>query len=106
MKLSVDCYGATKAFPRDEAFGMTSQIRRASVSIAANIAEGYGRETTQSFIHFLRISQGSQKELDTHIILSERIGLITSEATAPLISDIESVGRMLRNLIRSLEAKL
>jgi four helix bundle protein len=106
MKLAVDCYGVTKSFPREEAFGMTSQIRRASVSIAANIAEGYGRESTASFIQFLRISQGSQKELETHIILSERVGLLTAEIASTLLRDVESIGRMLRNLIRSLENKV
>ena len=106
MTLAVDCYAVTKDFPRDEVFGLTAQIKRAAVSIAANIAEGYGRESTPSFIHFLRISQGSLKELETHIMLSERLGFVTAEHTAPIFADIEKGGRMLRNLIRSLEARL
>ena len=105
MQLATDCYAETKLFPREEAFGQTSQIRRAAVSIAANIAEGYGRETTGSFVQFLRVAQGSQKELETHVLLSERVGLFSTDRSAPLLRNIESVGRMLRNLIRSLEAK-
>ena len=105
MKLAEDCYLATKPFPREEAFGQTAQIRRAAVSIPANIAEGYGRETTGSFIQSLRVAQGSQKELETHILLCQRVGLLSEETTTGLLGKIESVGRLLRNLIRSLEAK-
>ncbi len=105
MKLAEDCYSVTKSFPREEAFGQTSQIRRAAVSIPANIAEGYGRDGTASFIQFLRVAQGSQKELETHILLSRRVGLLSEDTATPLLARIESVGRMLRNLIRSLEAK-
>src|SRR3712207_224505 len=61
---------------RNEAFGMTSQIRRSGASIAANIAECHGRENTGSFIQFLRIAQGSTKELETHLLLSQRVGLL------------------------------
>ena len=94
-----------RVFPSEEVFGQTSQIRRAAVSIAANIAEGYGRESTGVFMQFLRVAQGSQKELETHIMLCESVGLLEHSASAPLLCDTESVGRMLRNLIRSLEAR-
>lgn len=93
-------------FPREEAFGQTTQIRRAAVSIVANIAEGYGRESTAGFLQFLRIAQGSQKELETLLLISQDVGLLTEESAAPVLKNVESVGRMLRNLIRSLEAKL
>ena len=105
MTVAVDCYVATKPFPREEQFGLTTQIRRAATSIPADIAEGFGRETTATFIHFLHIAQGSQKELETHVLLAERVGLLTSEAAAPLLRDVESISRMLRNLIRSLLAR-
>ena len=105
MTLAEECYCATKLFPREEAFGQTAQIRGAAVSIPANIAEGYGRESTASFMQFLRIAQGSQKELETHILLSQRVGLLGQDVATGLLLKIESVGRMLRNLIRSLEAK-
>ena len=105
MELVEGCYKATAAFPRDEMFGMTAQIRRASVSIAANIAEGYGRELTGSFIQFLRIAQGSVKELETHWLIAERIRITTTDVTGPLLQMCERLSKMLRNLIRALERK-
>jgi four helix bundle protein len=105
MTLAGECYEATRSFPREEVYGLTSQIRRAAVSIAANIAEGYGRESTSNFIHFLRISQGSQKELETLLLLAMQIGLLTEDAAAKPLAHTESVGRLLRNLIRSLETR-
>jgi four helix bundle protein len=76
MSLAEACYRLTREFPRDELFGLTSQIRRSAASIPANIAEGHGRESTGSFVQSLRIAQGSLKELETHLILAERIGLL------------------------------
>jgi four helix bundle protein len=103
MDLAVACYKATSKFPREERYGMTAQIRRSAASIAANIAEGYGREKTSSFIHFLRISQGSLKELETHLSLAERVEICLATKLAPLFGLCERVSKMLRNLIRSLE---
>ncbi len=103
MELAEASYHATKGFPRDELFGLTSQIRRAAVSIAANIAEGYGREQTRTYIHFLRIAQGSLKELETHFLLSQRIGFLTSEGVEPLLMHCQEIGKMLRALIRILQ---
>jgi four helix bundle protein len=84
---------------------MTSQIRRSSVSIAANIAEGHGRENTGSFIQFLRVAQGSLKELETHLILSERVGLIAEAGVVKLLARADEIGKMLRSMIRSLQQK-
>jgi len=103
MDLAVDCYRATKGFPREETFGLTSQIRRAASSIPANIAEGYGRDSAGHYVNFLRTAQGSLKELETHILLSARIGLLSERENAPLIERSESVGKMLRGLIRSIQ---
>jgi four helix bundle protein len=83
---------------------MISQIRRASVSIPANIAEGYGRDSQGEYVHFLKISQGSLKELETHILLSIRVNLTTSEPANPILEECESLGKMLRSLIRSIQA--
>ncbi|WP_109576005.1 four helix bundle protein [Aminobacter sp. AP02] len=105
VELAVNCYSATKVFPTNEAFGMTAQIRRASTSIAANIAEGHGRESTGSFIQFLRVAQGSLKELETHIILSGRVGLMRDAETRKLLEQSDEIGRMLRSMIRSLQQK-
>jgi four helix bundle protein len=105
MQLAKECYVLTKRFPREEMFGMTSQIRRAAASIPANIAEGNGRENTGEYIQFLRIAQGSLKELETHLILSQQVELTSQEATVPLLTQTESIGKMLRSLIRSLQRK-
>lgn len=79
MNLAEECYRLTKLFPDSEMYGMTSQIRRAAVSVPANIAEGYGREYRQEYIQFLRIAKGSLKELETHLILSARVELAKEE---------------------------
>jgi len=103
MNLAEACYRVTILFPRVELYGMTSQIRRASASIAANVAEGYGRRTRGEYIQFLYIAQGSLKELETHLLLSKRVELASGESISPIMSQCESVGRLLGALIRSLE---
>jgi four helix bundle protein len=103
MDFAVQCYEATKAFPREEMFGLVAQIRRAASSVPANIAEGYGRESTGSYAHFLRTAQGSLKELETHLLLATRVGLVSEAKSEPLIQQSDVVGRMLRGLIRSIE---
>lgn len=105
MALAQDCYRLTVTFPRDEIFGMVAQIGRASVSIPANIAEGHGRESTGAFIQFLRVAQGSAKELETHLLLAERVELTVPGAVGPLLNSCERIGKMLRALIRSLQNK-
>ncbi|MDI6754661.1 MAG: four helix bundle protein, partial [Thermodesulfobacteriota bacterium] len=85
MQLAQECYQFTRQYPKEELFGMTSQIRRASSAIPANIAEGWGREGTREYIQFLRVAQGSLKELETHLILSQRVGLTTQEQVLPLL---------------------
>jgi len=103
MTLAEECYRVTRAFPREELFGLTSQIRRSAASIPANVAEGHGRENTGSFIQFLRIAQGSTKELETHLYLAERVGLLETERLSGLMERCGDVGKMLRSLIRSLQ---
>jgi|SRR5580658_2384045 four helix bundle protein len=103
MKLAVECYQLTRAFPKEEMFGLSSQIRRSAASIPANIAEGHGRENTQSFIQYLRIAQGSLKELETHLLLAERVGLIVKENIEAVLRRCEAIGKMIRLLIRALQ---
>lgn len=105
MNLAVMCYQLTQTFPKEEIFGLTSQIRRASSSIPANIAEGYGRETTPEYTRFLRIAQGSLKELETHLILAIRIQLTAETEMRSVIKHCEQLGKMIRSLIRTLEKK-
>jgi four helix bundle protein len=106
IALSVECYRATSSFPRQEMYGMTSQIRRAATSVAANIAEGHGREHTRTFVQFLRISQGSLKELETHLVIAQQVGLLPSHKHQPLCRTADDLGRMLRSLIRVLEKRV
>jgi four helix bundle protein len=103
MDLAVQCYAWTKDFPKEETFGLVAQIRRAASSVPANIAEGYGRESTGSYAQFLRTAQGSLKELETHLLLATRVGLMPEAKSDPLVQQSDVVGRMLRGLIRSIE---
>ncbi|WP_375328870.1 four helix bundle protein [Microcystis sp. BLCC-F210] len=105
VNLAESCYRLTKTFPKEELYGMTTQIRRASVSIAANIAEGYGRKTRGEYIQFLYIAQGSLKELETHWLISQRVELASPQSVNPILNQCESVGRLLLTLILSLENK-
>jgi four helix bundle protein len=106
LGLAKECYVFTRTFPRDELFGMTSQIRRAAASIPANIAEGNGRETTRDYIRFLRIAQGSLKELETHLILSHEVEIARDEEIRRLLLMTDELGKMIRSLIRNLQQKL
>ena len=105
MALAEQAYRLTARFPKDEVYGMTSQIRRSAVSIAANIAEGHGRENSGSFIQFLRMSQGSLKELETHLLLAERVKLVTMGELEPLLKRCDELGKMVRSLIRSIQRR-
>ncbi|OPZ82579.1 MAG: hypothetical protein BWY77_00096 [bacterium ADurb.Bin431] len=105
MTLAEQCYRLTRAFPKEELFGMTSQIRRASISIPANIAEGWGRMGTQEYIQFLRIAQGSLKELETHLLLTDRIGLARRDQISLLLEICTEIGKMFNGLLGSLKRK-
>jgi four helix bundle protein len=105
MSLAEECYRITKKCPKDEMYGMTSQIRRSAASFPANIAEGYGHETTGLFIQFLRIAKGSLKELETHAMLSERVAFLNAKDVSGVLDRCEPVSKILRNLIRALQAK-
>ncbi|HET9928827.1 MAG TPA: four helix bundle protein [Rubrobacter sp.] len=85
LDLADMCYEVTKAFPKEEVYGMTSQIRRAVTSVPANRAEGHGRENSGEFIQFLRIAQGSLKELETHLLLASRVELARDQDITPVL---------------------
>ncbi len=103
MQIGKACYFLTRSFPKDELYGFTSQIRRAAVSIPANIAEGYGRDSRGEYVQFLRIAQGSLKELETHLLLAIDVQLAENDATEHVLQLCEQTGRMLRSLIRKLQ---
>jgi four helix bundle protein len=105
MALAEASYRLTRGFPKEEMFGLSSQIRRSAASIAANIAEGHGRENTGSFIQSLRIAQGSLKELETHLLLAARVGLLKEAFVEASMGQCEALGKMLRSLIRSLQQR-
>ena len=105
MDLAVTIYDLTKSWPKNELYGLTGQVRRAATSVPANIAEGYGRQNRGSYQQFLKIAQGSLKELETHLLISQRIGLASAEAVKPLMTDSESIGKLLQLLIRKLAAR-
>lgn len=101
--LAVQVYEATEKFPREETYGLTSQIRRAVVSIASNIAEGAGRNSRKEFVRFLAISNGSAYELQTQVIISNKLGLMNDEIMKPLLCLIEEIQKMnygLQNALR------
>lgn len=102
MELATAIYSSTRTWPKEELYGLTSQVRRAATSVPANIAEGYGRENRGSYQQFLRIAQGSLKEMETHLLIAERVGITTGEAIRPVMTMSESVGKLLRLLIRKL----
>jgi four helix bundle protein len=104
IELATSIYKSTRAWPKEEQYSLTQQARRAAVSVPANIAEGYGREARGSYIQFLRISQGSLKELETHLIIARRAGIADDDQVEDLLAQCESVGKLLRLLIRKLDA--
>lgn len=105
VQVSVVCYDVTRAFPSNEQFGLVSQMRRAAVSIASNIAEGAARAGHREFIQYLHISLASASELDTHIEIAKRVGFGNSSDLERLQSRVNSVSRMLQGLIRSVKDK-
>ena len=105
MDLVVLVYRHTTAFPRHEMFGLTNQLRRAGVSIPSNIAEGQGRRTTAEFLHFLSIANGSLQEVETQILVAERLQYLTEKQRNELLALSAEVGRLTSGLVRSLENK-
>ncbi len=103
MRIAENCYSLTKKFPKEETYGMTQQIRRASVSIPANIAEGCGRRSSGDYARFLNIAQGSVNELETHLLLSVRVQLCTFNDVESIINELKEESRMIISLINKLK---
>jgi four helix bundle protein len=105
MELAEACYLATKSFPKQELFGLVSQIRRAATSVPANIAEGQGRAPTKEFLNHLSMARGSLMELETHLMLSQRVGLLPPTELEKLLTLTDRMSRMLSGLRKALERR-
>jgi len=103
VALVTEIYQITRSFPREELYGLTSQVRRAAVSIPANIAEGWGRNTTRDYVHFLRVARGSLLELETHLVIARNLKFIEGTTFERSAQRTQEVNRMLNGLIRSLQ---
>ena len=103
MTLAELTYRLAAALPASERYELSSQIRRASVSIPSNIAEGYARESEASYVHFLKIARGSLRELETQALLGTRLMLVDAAIAEPVLTQCDRVGKLLCGLIRSLD---
>lgn len=97
-------YKFTKQFPKEELYGITNQMRRCAVSIPANIAEGSGRKNKAEFIQFLHIALGSASELETHLIISQRLGFLSSNSYDEIMNALNEIIKMICGLINSLNS--
>lgn len=102
IRLVVCSYRLSQSFPADERFGLTQQLRRSAVSVAANIAEGKGRGTSSEFARFLNIANGSLTELDTHFVIARELGYLDQASWDAVALQIEEVGRIMTGLRKSL----
>lgn len=102
MELAEEVYKLCAEFPKHEVYGLTSQLQRATVSIPSNIAEGQARNSSKEFGHFLGIARGSLAELETQIMLAQRLGYLTAEKADPALEKAEEIGKMLKGLQKSL----
>lgn len=106
IDLAVDVYKATSTFPTDERFGLTSQSRRAAVSIPSNIAEGAGRNSVKEFNYFLGIANGSSYELQTQLVIANKLAILESEILEPLLAQIDELQKMTYGFQQMLEKKI
>jgi len=106
MELVEECYKLTTGFPRSELFGLTTQIRRAAVSIPANVAEGQCRRETKPYRHHVSIAIGSHGELETYFELSVRLGFLSRSDYSRVMKRCDSVGRLLSGLHRALKRRI
>lgn len=101
--LALEIYAITKAFPRDEVYALTSQLRRAAVSVASNIAEGSERKSDREFVRFLRIASASLAEIETQLYIALKLGYMTQESYDAFLDASAENGKMLNGLISKLE---
>ena len=102
MDLVLECYRVTQRFPSNEQFGLTAQLKRAAVSVPANIAEGFGRWHRKEFVRFLLTANGSLKEVETHLIISQRLGFLQKADLETTLGLSQEIGKMLASLRQKL----
>lgn len=102
MELVTEVYTATQAFPKEETFGLTSQLRRAAISIPSNIAEGYGRLHGKETVKFLSFALGSAAEVETQLYIAKNLGFLSLEKAEALETSVREITRMLPALIKSI----
>lgn len=100
MALVEGVYAATRSWPREEVYGLTSQVRRAAVSVPSNIAEGQGRSSSKEFLHHLSIAHGSLRELETQTLIAQRLGYIPGDTAEQVLTQAAEVGRLINGLSR------
>jgi four helix bundle protein len=105
MSLAEAVYRASAGLPPDERYGLIAQMRRAAISIPANIAEGQGRRTCGEFLNQLSVAHGSLRELETHALMAERLKLLDAGTASALMERAGEVGRLIQGLARSLERR-
>ena len=105
MDLAALIYELTRLFPKHEQYGLTSQLCRAAVSVPSNIAEGHARDSTKEYLHHVSFAMGSLAEVETQILLAERLGYVNSEISNSTITKTAELGRRLRALQQSLKTK-
>jgi four helix bundle protein len=103
MRLVTEIYQATRVFPKDETYGLTSQLRRAAVSVPSNIAEGQARFSRKEFHHFLSLARGSLVEIETQVIIAQNLDYLTPNQNQPLLAETAELGRILNGLIASVK---
>lgn len=106
MSLVTEIYALTARFPKEELYGLTSQIRRAAVSIPSNIAEGRSKRSTRDFMRFIHIAYGSAAELETQLLIAQNLRYVGSETIQPIIAQLHTINRMLNGLLNGLDRKL
>ncbi len=106
MDLADAVYACTRNFPKEEMYGLTSQLRRSAVSIPSNLAEGCSRTSTREFIRFVEIAYGSLAETETQLLIANRQKFLSQDALDELLKQTSEIGRMMNGLIQSLEQRL
>ena len=104
--LSLNLYRLSRGFPKEELYGLTSQLRRAAISIGANLAEGCGRRTNAEMARFIRIAMGSASELDHHLLLCKDLGFLEDQNYKRIVGELNEIRKMLTGLLDSVEGEL